>query len=335
MTSDLEKMWTEEDVPTYSLDETMQLLNVGKTALNNLAQKRIIIEIENPTAPNSNRMKRSYTIESVDRYKAFLDSHVTVATISNEFSMPRTSVFNLLRQHELPYNVDAENFVKRTAYVTKDIYLTVVDILNDRKNATFETRRKADFYSKGYGLFQPFNFPNGQQKRLQFNEQLELGFFGPEGFERVESAVKNGAIPHYQISKSKTFPKNHYMQLQVSVYNRAIYLIIDQAYQQIGYKNMYIKVANNKIHLFLKQTALKSTRDPIDKAGDFDEIQWETGAFEWNGDDLVLKSGLQVHSVFMEDELAEVLSAYAKEHNMRVNDVIKQGFELLKREVIQ
>lgn len=331
MSSNLEKMWAEEDVPTYSLNETMQLLNLGKTALYNLAKKGIITEIENPTAPNSNRMKRSYMIESVDRYKAFLDSHVTVATISNEFSVPRTSVFSLLRLHELPYNVDADNFVKRTAYVTKDIYLKVVEILNDRKNATFETRRKADFYTKGYGLFQPFNFPNGQQKRLQLNEQLELGFFGPEGFERVESAVKNGATPHYQISKSDTYPNNHYMQLQVSAYNRAIYSIIDQAYQQIGYKNMYLKVVKNKIYLFLKQTALAGMRDPIDKAGDFNDIAWETGSFEWNGIDLVLKSDLQVHSIFMEDELAAALSTYAKDRNMRVNDVIKQGFEMLQK----
>ena len=276
-------------------------------------------------------MKRSYTIESVDHYKAFLECHVTVATISNEFSVPRTSVFNLLRQHDLPYNVDAENFVKRTAYVTKDTYSKVMEILNARKNATFETRRKTDFYSKGYGIFQPFNFPNGQQKRLQLNDDLELGFLGPEGFEHVEIAVRNGAIPHYQIIKSNTLPKNHYMQLKVSIYNRAIYSIIDQAYQQIGYKNMYIKVINNKIHLFLKQMDLKNTKDPIDKAGDFDEIQWDTGTFEWNGNDLVLKSGLQVHSIFMEDELAEALSAYAKARNMRVNDVIKQGFKMLQK----
>lgn len=319
------------DVETYTLKQVMELLDIKQKAVYNLASRGHIKALD---FPYGKRIVYHYTRESVDQFLRDKQNFITISELADEFNLSKNVVFSCLQKNNISYELNEIHFPRRTAVITvsqvEQIRELLKNLVNDKQP---NTARKSDFYRNGYGLYQPFIDPNGSVVRLVMDEntQSDWGFYSNNFFLPLTQALKEGYQPQYEILD---FPaiRSPYAVFTAASYDKTNKVLIDLAYQQLGFRNMYIEQADKEIRIHLKEAILELseygraslTEEWIQHASKDGFSVIQNGCLE-------IKSGIQIASYYLKSHVSNWIDEYAKTYELQPGEVI----ELAMRGLIQ
>ncbi|MGE7983708.1 hypothetical protein [Solibacillus sp. NPDC093137] len=315
------------DQPTYTLKQAREILNVSNTTIFRLASNNDITGVEYVSAFNPNRTVTHYTQESVHAYRDRSKGIITVKDIVKEYGLNSSFVFNVLKENNLEYTINDVHFSKPTAVISEEIATRLCELLAQKIQKSENPSRKSDFYRNGYGFLQKMESPDGTVCRLLFGDnenKNKLGVMvGINDFKSIKVAIKEGYLPAYEIAKLPS-TRVPYIVIEASMYG-PIVEIIDAAYAQIGYKNMYIKPSKEgNINLYLKECTLK-----FSDTSEFTEEWLASLTIQNNGS--IKKAGMELTfladkkvTVKIDDSVHSMVSTLAKQMNKSPNEVLEE-----------
>lgn len=315
------------DQPTYTLKQAREILNVSNTTIFRLAANNDITAVEYVSAFNPNRSVTHYTQESVHAYRDRSKGIITVKDIVKEYGLNRSLVFKILKNYDLPYTINDTAFSKPTAVISEQVAIRLREILAKEVEESENPLRKTDFYRNGYGYLQKMVSPDGVVRRLMFGEDENkniLGVFeGISDFKPLKEAIKEGYQPVYEIAKNTSIRKP-YIIIEAPLHG-PITQIIDAAYVQIGYKNMYIKpLKDNEVLLYIKESILK-----FDDTSSFTDEWIKNLNIQQNG--IIQKAETALTflctkkvTVKLDDNVHTIVSTLAKQMNKNHSEVLEE-----------
>lgn len=242
-----------DDEETYTVQQVMALLNVGRTTVYNLAKRGLIKTRE---YLRNERTIQYFTQSSVHAFKENVDSFITVKGVAAEFNFTVPHTFQLLKKHNIPYELNEQNFTRPTSVLSQDSYEKICAVCKELQSKVNHNRLSSFIY-KGYGLHQAFQDGEGRIVRLTISQKAQpkkWGFFVNNAFLELETALKQGFTPLYSLKNQKKATKQKsYAVFQCQSYLVDVYEWIDYLYKNVGIRDLSIMpLDNGQIQISLK-----------------------------------------------------------------------------------
>ncbi|WP_232540792.1 helix-turn-helix domain-containing protein [Lysinibacillus fusiformis] len=319
-----------EDAPSYTIQQVMDLLDVSRKTVHNLSDKGYIQAIE---LPYHTRFRKVYTQESVDRFIEIRDSYVPVINIADECGVPKQKIFNLMKVNNIPYEIDKIYYKRNTAIVTPELANEIKKLISTEE-AALNTSRKSDFVYKGYALFQPFINQEGHTYRLSLfeeNGKKSWGFYVNNAFLPFTEALRNKFEPVYTLADLPAI-KSAYASFDCLSFDNNTKQFIDLLYQNVGVRNLYVQLkSNGKLEVYIKEVALK-----IEDEINFNVTEtWLREALK-EGDVSIQENVLyiygshKINSYYMNINTIKKIESLSAKLKLSSPEIIEKGIELLE-----
>lgn len=321
-----------EDVETYTIQQVMELLDVSRKTVYNLAEKGHLQIIEYPYHTS---FQRRYTKSSVAQYLENREKYVPIIKIANEFGVIKQKVFNLAITNNLPYSIDEIHFKRKTAVVTKEVANQLRTLL-ENKETTVDTSRKSDFVYNGYALYQPFIATDGAFYRLFVDEndsRKKWGFYVNNTFLPFAAARKSNFEPVYHLSDQPAI-KSSYAVFECVSYDNNTRHFLDLLYQQVGIRNLYVhQLPGGKLGIHVKDAVLIIEENTDSKlSSSWIEQSIVSGEAYIEGNELHINGSHKIYSKYMSIKTIRTIEQLAAELDISSAEVIDMAVNLLKQQ---
>lgn len=268
------------DVETYTVSQVMKLLNVSrKTVYNMHKDKRIV----GHTYKVDGKPRTLFTQESI---KAELDKRkamnvVTVPELAKKYNTSSASILNILRKHNIPYELNETDFARKTSTLTQENCRLFEAISAGEFND--DSKRRSSFVYKGYALYQLFKDTKGTLYRLRKQEDV-WGFVEGDTFLKLEKALRMGFSPIYTIHTKKLASRGkYYATFDCSLLDNQTFEWIDFLYTTIAIRDLHFEQVDS-LHVRIRVKA------------SFIELNQDKVSFEW------LEKHLTIGDLILDDD---------------------------------
>lgn len=322
-----------EDAPSYTIQQVMDLLDVSRKTVHNLSDKGYIQAIE---LPYHTRFRKVYTQESVDKFIDERDKFVPIVNIADECGVPKQKIFNLMKANNLPYEIDKIHYKRSTAIVTPKLAKEIKKLLTT-EDLALNTSRKSDFVYKGYALFQPFIDQEGHTYRLSLieeNGKRSWGFYVQNAFLPFIVAQDYKFEPVYKLADLPAI-KSSYAAFECLSFDNNTKQFIDLLYKKVGVRNLYVQLkSNGKLEIYIKEVAIK-----IDNADDFNASElWlrdalKEGDVSLKEDVLCIFGSHKTNSYYLNINTIKKIESLSARLKLSSPEIIEKGIELLEQQI--
>ncbi|MFJ7890412.1 helix-turn-helix domain-containing protein [Lysinibacillus xylanilyticus] len=324
-----------EDAESYTIQQVMDLLDVSRKTVHNLADRGNIQAIE---LPYHTRFRKVYTQESVNNFINERDKFVPIISIADECGVPKQKVFNLLKVHNIPYTIDKIHYKRNTGVVTSEMAAKLKEMITTEET-NLNTSRKSDFVYNGFALFQPFIDSEGHTYRLSTlveDGKRSWGFYVKNTFLPFAAAKKNNFVPVYNLNDLPVI-KSSYATFECHSYDNNTKQFIDLLYQKVGYRNLYVQQCpNGVLKIFIKESIVK-----IEQGDNFNVTQtWldtalKEGEASLNDNILSIFGSHKTSSYYMRIDTVKKIESLSTDLNISIAEVIEKGIDILEQHLIE
>lgn len=326
-----------DDVETYTVQQVMHILNISRTTVYSLVNRGYIEAKEYLV---NSRTRKLFTQASVDAYKQKLESLITVKKVAEQHGLTVGHIFQLLNKHDIPYEVNEQEFTRPTAVLSPEAYQAILKVVKEVQESQ-NLNRRSTFIYKGYGLHQPFKDSDGNIVRLvaHNSEHRKMwGFFFQGDFIPLETALKEGFNPVYQLkTQQKATKQQYYATFECKTFMPEAMEWIDYVYTHVGVKDLYIRqLDNNTLQIKVKAGEYSFDENQFD----YLNLQWLINSvIEGNVEEGESEQSITIHGKYRAQTYHLLLPTYYKIEELAAtagctqSEIIERAFALYAEQV--
>ncbi|MCM3390443.1 helix-turn-helix domain-containing protein (plasmid) [Ureibacillus chungkukjangi] len=328
MSSD--KSTTSHKKKYYTASEAAEILGVTRQTIYKYGQQGDLEQIDEPYKIGSRYM---FTCESVEellnREKSLKENGIiSLPEISKELNIPKHRLYNIIKTHDLSYEIDKEHFSKPTAIITEEVK---GQLLEQIASSTSHKQAKLNFSnrSNNIAIYQKFYDENMEEKRLLLKEdngKYEWGFKVADGFLSYKKAQQLGYKPSYTISKS-TAKQAGYAKFSFPKYEPTTFDFLDFLYRYLGISNLYIEKNETNLLIDVREGTIQIKDEEYSFTHDWLVAHLVEGKVKLTENVLTVFSNRKYITLYLETEQYQELYAIASEENSSFNEQVETAIK--------
>lgn len=264
-----------------------------------------------------------FYLSDVDELKNERPSGYTTAQVADELGVHQTTIAKQIK--------DGKIKASKVKYRGRMTYFVSEDVLKELKQSYGNNHWNRDsFYQKswGYYLFQSFQNDTTKEFARVMSVTKDSGYIVTDNGKQIEfeQLREQGFYPNEEFPIQKRLNKPGYVSFlfeQPSSFHSPIYEVIESFYRTVGYKNMYVYLEKDVIHLHIKPFLWKGK----DEYFSLLEDHVIEGSVKKRHNGILLDSGQDRLTIYLPREQKKALQKEARGNKITIDEVISRLVE--------